>query len=190
MAIYWVKLGGIAKGIVSMRLIPASAILVLGAFANNATAEVTDADKHGFSLVQETIVQADRATAWTAAVDNVDLWWNAEHTISGDASLLTIDARPLGCFCENTGGGVVHLLVTTVSPNVNLRMTGGLGPLGLMGVNGNMTWEFFDVEEGTKIRFSYAVGGYSPDGLDSISDGVDYVIGDALQRLKAHLDGS
>jgi hypothetical protein len=171
-----------------MRLFLVSAMLVLGAFANNATAEVIDADKHGFSLVHETIVKADRATAWIAAVENIDKWWNAEHTISGNASLLTIDARPLGCFCEDTGGGVVHLLVTTVSPNVNLRMTGGLGPLGLMGVNGNMTWEFFDHDEGSRIRFSYAVGGYSPDGLDTISGGVDYVIGDALQRLQAYLD--
>ena len=171
-----------------MRFILVSALLVLGAFANNATAEVTDADKHGFSLLHETIVTADRATAWIAAVNNIDKWWDADHTISGDASLLSIDARPLGCFCENTGGGVVHLVVTTVSPNVNLRMTGGLGPLGLMGVNGNMTWEFFDVDEGTMIRFSYAVGGYSPDGLDTISGGVDFVIGEALRRLKVYLD--
>ena len=172
-----------------MRFILVSAMLVLGAFANNATAEVTDADKHGFSLLHEVVVSADRATAWTAAVDNIDKWWNADHTISGNSALLSIDARPLGCFCEATGGGVVHLLVTTVSPDVNLRMTGGLGPLGLMGVNGNMTWEFFDVEGGTRIRFSYAVGGYSPDGLDSIADGVDYVIGDALQLLKIYIDG-
>ena len=59
-------------------------------------------------------------------------------------------------------------------------MTGGLGPLGLMGVNGNMTWEFFDDDNGTRIRFTYAVGGYSPDGLDTIAGGVDYVIAEAL----------
>ncbi len=172
-----------------MRFILVSALLVLGAFASNATAEVIDADHHGFSLVHEVVVTADRVTAWRAAVDNIDQWWNPDHTISGDSALLSIDARPLGCFCEATGGGVVHLLVTTVSPNVNLRMTGGLGPLGLMGVNGNMTWEFFDAEGGTRVRFSYAVGGYSPDGLDSIADGVDYVIGEALGRLKIFLDG-
>lgn len=165
------------------------AVLILGAFAHNATAEVTDQDRHGFSLVHEAIVTVDRATAWAAAVDNVHLWWNPDHTISGDASLLSIDARPLGCFCEATGGGVVHLQVTTVSPGVNLRLTGGLGPLGLMGVNGNMTWEFFDTEEGTKIRFSYAVGGYAPEGLDSLAEPVDWVIGDAIQRLQAFTNG-
>lgn len=173
-----------------MRLPNIFALLVLGAFAHNATAEVTDADKHGFTIVNEAIVDATRAEAWIAAVHNVDKWWNADHTISGDAALLSIDARPLGCFCESTGGGVVHLIVTTVSQDINLRMTGGLGPLGLMGVNGNMTWEFFDVEGGTKIRFTYAVGGYSPDGLDSIAGPVDYVIADALTLLKAYIDGA
>ncbi len=172
-----------------MRLFSVSAMLILGAFANIATAEVIDADKHGFTLSNEVVVDATRAEAWVAAVDNIDQWWNADHTISGDASLLSIDARPLGCFCENTGGGVVHLMVTTVSQHVNLRMTGGLGPLGLMGVNGNMTWEFFDVDDATKIRFTYAVGGYSPDGLDSIAGGVDYVIAEALSLLKTYIDG-
>jgi hypothetical protein len=133
-------------------------------------------------------VAGTRATAWTAAVENIDKWWNADHTISGKASLLSIDARPLGCFCKATGGGVVHLTVTTVSRDVNLRMTGGLGPLGLMGVNGNMTWEFFDVDGGTKIRFFYAVGGYSPQGLDSIAADVDAVLGEAIGRLKNYID--
>jgi hypothetical protein len=171
-----------------MRSLLFSALFVVGACTSIATAEVTDADKHGFTLVQEVIVDATRAEAWIAAVDNIHQWWSADHTISGNASLLSIDARPLGCFCEATGGGVVHLTVTTVSQDVNLRMTGGLGPLGLMGVNGNMTWEFFDVEGGTKIRFSYAVGGYSPDGLDAIAPAVDYVVGEALQRLSSFID--
>lgn len=171
-----------------MRFSLAVILPILGASADIASAEVIDADRHGFTLVHEAIVDGTRADAWTAAVENIGRWWNAEHTISGKASLLSIDARPLGCFCEATGGGVVHLTVTTVSRDVNLRMTGGLGPLGLMGVNGNMTWEFFDTDAGTKIRFSYAVGGYAPDGLDSIAPAVDAVLGEALLRLKAYID--
>jgi hypothetical protein len=171
-----------------MRFFLIAFVLVVGASASIATAEVLDADRHGFTLMHDVVVDATRAEAWVAAVDHVDQWWNADHTISGKSSLLSIDARPLGCFCEATGGGVVHLTVTTVSPDVNLRMTGGLGPLGLMGVNGNMTWEFFDVAGGTKIRFSYAVGGYSPAGLDSIADTVDSVVVGAAERLKNYID--
>lgn len=173
-----------------MRTVLFLAALLLGAQPHIATAEVVDADKHGFTLVSEVVVDATRAESWVAAVDDVALWWNPDHTISGNAGLLTIDPRPLGCFCESTGDGVVHLIVTTASENVILRMTGGLGPLGLMGVNGNMTWEFFDNEDGTLIRFTYAVGGYSPDGLDSIAGAVDYVVTEALNSLKAYLDGS
>ncbi len=67
-------------------------------------------------------------------------------------------------------------------------MTGGLGPLGLLGVDGNMTWEFFDADNGTTVRFSYAVGGYRPGGLDEFAGPVDYVIGEALQRMKAYAE--
>ncbi len=171
-----------------MSLLRLSAIVVLGAITGIATAEVTDASANGFTLVHEVSVGASRAEAWDSAVHDVGRWWNADHTISGNAAMLSIDARPLGCFCEAAGGGVVHLTVTVVSRNVILRMTGGLGPLGLMGVNGNMTWEFSDDDGGTKIKFFYAVGGYSADGLDTIAGNVDYVIGDALRRLKAYIE--
>lgn len=164
--------------------------LVLGTIANNSIADVTAAGPGGFTLAHEIVVDVERVDAWQAAVNEVGEWWSDDHTISGSAAAMTIDPRPLGCFCEAVanGGGVVHLVVTFVNPNVLLRMTGGLGPLGLMGVDGNMTWEFFDTGEGTRVKFAYAVGGYSPDGLDTIAPAVDYVIGEALQRLKAYIE--
>lgn len=117
-------------------------------------------------------------------------WWSSSHTISGDASRLSIIALPQGCFCEDfgAGAGVAHLIVTMVNPGVVIRLTGGLGPLGLMGVNGNMTWELEDVEGGTKVKFTYAVGGYMPGGLDTIAGPVDWVIRDALERLKGYVE--
>jgi len=173
-----------------MRPATVAITLVLGAIATNSMAEVTSAGPGGFTLVHEVTVAAERVDAWQAAVDDVGLWWADAHTISGSAAAMSIDARPLGCWCEAIGdsGGVVHLTVTFVNPNVMLRLTGGLGPLGLMGVDGNMTWEFVDVEDGVRVRFSYAVGGYSPAGLDTIAGGVDFVIGEALQRLKAYVE--
>ena len=75
-----------------------------------------------------------------------------------------------------------------VNPTVVLRMTGGLGPLGLMGVSGNMTWEFEDLGAATKVTFTYAVGGYRSGGLEEVSAPVDFVIGEALTRLKSQLE--
>ena len=173
-----------------MRPILAATTLVLGALANNSIAEVTAADPAGFVLTHEVTIAAERVDAWQAAVNDVGHWWSDAHTISGSAAAMSIDARPMGCFCEAlaNGGGVVHLTVTFVNPEVLLRMTGGLGPLGLMGVDGNMTWEFFDAEEGTRVKFTYAVGGYAPQGMDNIAGPVDYVIGEALQRLKTYIE--
>ncbi len=164
--------------------------LVILLFAVTARAEVLEAAPTGFTVQHEMLLGEDRATSWHAAVNEIGRWWSDDHTVSGDATRLSIDARPLGCFCENLGGndGVVHLTVTSVSTNVMLRMTGGLGPLGLMGVDGNMTWEFFDDVAGTRVRFTYAVGGHSPDGLDAIAGPVDRVIGEALVLLKDYVE--
>jgi len=155
-----------------------------------AVAEVTDAEAGGFTTVNQAIVRAPRAVVWQAAVDEIGQWWSSAHTISGQASRMSIDARPQGCFCETLGddAGIVHMTVTMLNPTVVLRLTGALGPLGLMGVDGNMTWEFSDVADGTEVRFTYAVGGYRPGGLESIASPVDGVIGEALQRLKSYAE--
>ena len=157
--------------------------------SGNATAEVSSAGAGGFTTVNNATIDADRATVWAAAVNDIGSWWHPDHTISADAANLSIDPRPMGCYCEffnNDTAGVVHLTVTMVNPEVVLRMTGGLGPLGLMGVDGNMTWEFADAEGGgTVVKMTYAVGGYMEGGLDSISEPVDFVLSEALQRLKS-----
>lgn len=168
-------------------------LLVLGVVAvtQPAAAEVVDAAATGFTLEHERLIAADRQTVWDAAVNDIGQWWSDDHTVSGNSGRLSIDPRPLGCFCEALAGtdGVVHMTVTSVSGGVFLRLTGGLGPLGLLGVNGNMTWEFFDDSVGTRVRFTYAVGGYRPGGLDAVAEPVDAVIGEALDLLKAHVEG-
>ena len=165
-------------------------LISLLACNGTALAEVTDAAAGGFTTVNEATIGASGDVVWQAAIKDVGLWWSSDHTISGDASRLRITAQPLGCFCESfgEGAGVVHMNVTMVSPGVVIRLTGGLGPLGLMGVNGNMTWEFEAVEEGTKVKFTYAVGGYQPEGLDTVAGPVDYVLGEALLRLKTYIE--
>lgn len=169
-----------------MKQVPA--LVVAGALIAGApaAAEVADSASNGFTVVHEAVVDAAKIEAWEAAVGQVGQWWSSDHTIGGDAARLRIDVRPMGCFCEDlkVGAGVVHMTVTMVNPGVILRLTGGLGPLGLMGVDGNMTWEFEEEEVGTRIRFTYVVGGYRPGGLGELAGPVDFVIGEALERLR------
>lgn len=155
-----------------------------------AHAEVTDAEPGGFTSVNEVLVNANRIDVWKAAIDDVGQWWNSDHTVAGDARRMSISAVPQGCFCERfeSGGGVVHMNVTMVNPGVIIRLTGGLGPLGLMGVEGNMTWEFDDADGVTVVRFTYAVGGYRAGGLDAVAGPVDAVVREALNRLKMHVE--
>ena len=165
------------------------ALLLAISMVGAAHAEVTDSAENGFTTTHEVLIAAPRAQVWDVAID-VGQWWSDDHTVDGSASRMSIDAVPQGCFCETfeNGGGVVHLTVTFVNPTIILRLTGGLGPLGLMGADGNMTWEFFDDDHGTRVKFTYAVGGYRAGGLGAIAIPVDYVIGEALQRLKARVE--
>ena len=155
-----------------------------------ANAEVVDSAAGGFTISHQTQVSAGRIEVYNAAINNVGDWWSDDHTLSGDAGNMYIAARTQGCFCENLGesGGVVHLVVTFVNPGVILRLTGGLGPLGLMGVNGNMTWEFEDSEDGTTVTLKYALGGYHPAGLDSIAEAVNGVLVEQMTSLKAFVE--
>lgn len=176
-----------------MKVVTGLVCVVLLLASISAAAEVRDSTASGFTTVNETVVDAKRSAAWRAAIRDVGKWWSPDHTVSGEASRLSINATTQGCFCEDLGdkAGVVHLTVTMVYPEVVLRLTGGLGPLGLMGVAGNMTWEFDDVEdapERTRIKFTYAVGGYRPEGLDGMAEPVDTVIGEALLRLKSYIE--
>lgn len=157
-----------------------------------AAAEVVDAGASGFNTRHSVTISRPRAEVYKAAVREVGSWWSSDHTVSGHASNLYIDAGTPGCFCEKLGegGGVVHMTVTFVNPGVMLRLSGGLGPLGLMGVMGNMTWEFADEGEGTAVTWQYAVGGYLPDGLESVAGAVDRVLAEQMQALKVFAENA
>ena len=169
------------------RLKALTASLIASFIATQANGEVLNAAPGGFTISYQTEISAARIDVYNAAVNNVGDWWSDDHTYTGNAGNMYIEAKTQGCFCEKLGvdGGVVHLVVTFVNPGEMLRLTGGLGPLGLMGVNGNMTWEFTDSEEGTIVTLNYALGGYMDGGLDSIAEAVDGVLVGQMTSLKA-----
>ena len=164
--------------------------LALGAWTSPAVAEVTSAAANGFTIRHVVPVAADRAVVYAAAVGDIGMWWSGDHTDSGDAANLTMTTTVPGCFCESLGeqGGLVHLTISFVNPGTMIRLTGGLGPLGLMGVSGNMTWEFDAAESGTVVTLQYAVGGYMEGGLDTVAGAVDAVLGEAMQRLRSYVE--
>jgi hypothetical protein len=165
-------------------------LLLIATLAAPARAEVLDSASNGFTVRHSVMIGADRQTVYQATVSKISSWWSGDHTVSGDAANLFLTDTLSGCFCESLGegAGLVHMSVSFVNPGVMLRLTGGLGPLGLMGAAGNMTWEFDDAETGTVVTLQYAVGGYMPGGLDTVAEPVNGVLVEQLTRLKSFVE--
>ena len=172
-----------------MRTSIVAAIAIVAAMAfGTARAEVKDSAPNGFTIENSQVVPVDAATAWKALVDDVGRWWPKDHTWWGDASKLSIQAHAGGCFCEVDGERQAwHMTVTFVDPGSTLRMTGGLGPLQGMGLDGALEWRFAKAAEGTKITLWYRAGGYTPDDISKFVPVVDKVQGQQLGGLADYL---
>jgi uncharacterized protein YndB with AHSA1/START domain len=154
-------------------------------------ADVVDTSPAGFTV--RTVVTIARPPAQVyAMLLEVGRWWDPEHTWSGDASNLRLDARAGGCFCEAlpSGGSVQHAVVVHVEPGKLLRLSGALGPLQSMGVSGSLTWEIAPEGNGSRATVTYAVGGYLPGGPGALAPAVDQVVGGQLRRLERILGSS
>jgi uncharacterized protein YndB with AHSA1/START domain len=169
-----------------IRPLTAIAVLVFGsALASPVRADVVDATSAGFAVKIAVDVPASAAVVFRAVTQQIGEWWSSEHTFSGSASNLAIDARPGGCFCEKLpGGGVQHLVVTHVNAPNLLVMHGGLGPLGTLAVAGSMSIAISDDAGKSHVVLSYDVGGYAPKGLATLAPVVDAVLTEQVQRLK------
>lgn len=160
------------------------ALLILLPMSFQLQAEVINSSEHGFTLRIEKTVNSDAMTAYRQFI-RIGEWWDAEHTWFGEAENLSLEPRAGGCFCEKSAGReVLHMTVTYVDPGREVRMTGGLGPLQMMGVHGGWSWQFSALpDDTTKIILNYQVVGFLADGLDSLAAVVDGVQTSQVERL-------
>lgn len=172
-----------------------AAACATAAVPGGVSAEVKDSGPDGFTLENAGWVPVDPAAAWATLVDDVGLWWPADHTWGGDATALSIDARAGGCFCEIDGiSQAEHLRVVFVQPGTLLRMSGGLGPLQGLGVHGILEFRLTpaqrDGRDGTRIVLHYRAGGYGPEDLGAFAPIVDTVQAQQLGGLLTRLGGA
>jgi uncharacterized protein YndB with AHSA1/START domain len=155
-----------------------------------ATGEVLHVNETAFSVRHEAEISVASETAFKAITGRISEWWSADHSWSGNAANLYFKTGVGGCFCEKLpdGGGVEHLRVIYYRPNREIRLTGALGPLQQMGVNGAMSWRIEDRADGKRVLvFEYRVNGHIPGGANSIAPAVDGVIGEQHASLLALL---
>ena len=175
-----------------MSLVVMALLVSIGVPERSATAQVSapQLSSTGFLVRHTATIAAPPARVYDALVRQVGSWWHSDHTFSGDARNLSIDARPGGCFCEKLkeGGGVEHMRVVYAAPGERLRMSGALGPLQASGLAGSLTWSLAATPGGTTIELSYSVGGFLAGGFEKMAPAVSGVLEEQLRRLKLFVE--
>jgi uncharacterized protein YndB with AHSA1/START domain len=161
----------------------------LAATAAAVHAEVADSSPASFAVKYVESIAAPPQEVWQSLVA-IDRWWQGEHTYSGTAANLRIEPHAGGCFCETLpdGGSVLHMSVIFASPNQQLTLFGGLGPLQMSGATGAMTFQITKAGTGSRLALAYNVGGYFPGGLAALAPGVDSVLAEQFARLKRFIE--
>lgn len=160
----------------------AAAVLLL---APGAGAEVVDAGATAFTVRTTVTIARNTAAVYDAFTQHIGEWWDASHTYSGVASNLSLAARAGGCFCEQLEtGGVEHMAVVYAERGKMLRLRGGLGPLQALTVTGVWTLTLQEQNGKTMLESTYAVGGYTKDGLTALAPLVDRVMTEQLTRFQ------
>lgn len=182
-----------------VRMVAGAGMALLGCAP--AHAEVAASSEAGFLIELAADSTATPTEVWQTLIAPAR-WWNAEHTYSGDAANLYLDAQATGCFCEKLPvpadappgqrmGSVEHLHVIQADPARRvLRMTGALGPLQSEAVNGTLTVLITPKDAGSHIAWVYAVGGTMRFKPSEIAVAVDQVLKDQLARLAARASES
>lgn len=168
-----------------------TSLIVMAALcgAGAARAEIVSAGPSGFNLRHTTETPNVTPPVIWAALADVAKWWDPEHTYSGDARNLTLEPFVRGCFCEKLGlyAGIEHGSVVYAMPAKTLRINGALGPLQEFGITGVMTWQIESAAGGSRITFTYNVGGFADRPLADWAPIVDEVLGGQLQRLARYV---
>jgi hypothetical protein len=170
---------------------------LLAAISSPAFAEVKSASDTGFNSVHIATVDATPEDIWKRLLTPKD-YWNKAHSWSGSSAGFYIDAQANGCFCElfqeadvngnlKTVGSVEHMRVIFAQPGKVLRMQGALGPLQSEAVTGTLTVAMEPAKDnaGTRVSFSYVVGGYMRYKVSEIAPAVDKVLGEQFKNMLA-----
>jgi hypothetical protein len=180
--------------VIKARLAAVALMALVAAPVSMAQAEVVTQSPAGFVIKLSADTTATQNDAWKALI-TPNKWWSGEHTYTGDASNLWLDAQATGCFCEKLPkptdapaeqrmGSVEHMHVVYADPQRGvLRMVGGLGPLQGEALHGTLTITLKPIEVGTRIEWDYVVGGYMRMDPEQIAPLVDKVMGEQLTRL-------
>lgn len=155
-----------------------------------AQPEVLDSSAGGFTVRATVSIAASPDEVYRRILHNIGDWWSSDHTFSGDAHNLSIEEKPMGCFCEKlpNQGSVRHMEVVYLAPGKTIGLNGALGPLSSLAATGSMQIQLTAAGSGTNLVATYAVAGYLPAGMNTWAAPVDGVLNEQFSRLKAYVE--
>ena len=164
-------------------------LLVASLISCPGRAAVVDTTANGFAIEQQVHIAAAPDKVYDALVHPA-LWWSSDHTFSGSAANLTMEARAGGCFCEAlaNGGSVEHAVVVDADPGHVLRLRGPLGPFQGQGVASALTFSLKAGGDGTDLTLDNIAGGYMKGGFADWPAKADAMLAGQMARLKAYLE--
>lgn len=163
------------------------AILALVAFSLGTTrAEVIEASEEHFVLVHEEVSPLAPDALWDRLMEPA-LWWDPNHTYSGDAANLSMEDTAGSYWREDWDtGSVIHGQVLLVKEGEELILSAAFGPLISTAADCRWTIRLEATENGgTLIKSSHTVAGAPGTGLEDLADPVDFVMGNGIKRLAA-----
>jgi len=169
--------------------IAAGAALAFLLIAGGARGAVIEATDQGFA-VEETAHIAATPDKVYAGLIHPESWWNPQHTFSGNAANLSLDAKAGSCLCETmpNGGSVQHLVVVFADPGSTLRLRGAMGPFQAQGVDGALTFTLKPADGGTDLVLDNNVGGFVKGGFGKWPEAADGMLSDLAVRLKFYVE--
>ncbi|MHA7900379.1 MAG: SRPBCC family protein [Henriciella sp.] len=158
--------------------------LALISMTGAGMAEVVTASPDHFTLKLEAETELAPNEVWARLIVPSE-WWQSDHTYSGDAKNLSLDAQAGGLWREDwDGGSVWHGTVIQAHENKSLVLSAPFGPLQRLAVTSVWTITLTPNEAGgTKITFDHVTNGTDASGLDQMAPAVDFVKGAALASL-------
>lgn len=150
-----------------------------------AMAEVTVSAPDHYTLTHKGASPLAPDTLWARLINPAD-WWHPDHTYSGDAQNLSLEATAGGQWREDwDDGSTSHGVVLLVEDGKTLRLNAPFGPLQEMGVTVIWTISLMPDNEtgGTKVTFTEIANGTASSKLDVVAPAVDFVKTEAMRRL-------
>lgn len=153
--------------------------------AGGAAADIVEATPERYVLRQEasSVLAAD--TLWARLIKPAS-WWHPDHTYSGDAANLSLEATAGGLWREDwQGGSVLHGQVLLVLDGSTLKLDAPFGPLQDLAVTVVWTISVTSEGSGSRVVFDEIANGTAASKLDALAPAVDFVKTEAIRRLTA-----